>query len=160
VVTGTTNISHTQLTGTASIDSVTGGTKPYTISWSNGETGTADTGLAPGTYIATVVDSNGCKTTDTVTIINTVLGIAPIQGGLNFSIYPNPAKTEVVIDLLNNYANAAISLKDILGQTLLSQSLTSAQVTLDLTPFTEGVYFIELTQAGKQTVKKLVISGR
>jgi PKD repeat protein len=160
VVVGATNINHTQLTGTAMIDSLTGGTKPYTITWSNGQTGSTDTGLAPGTYIATVADSNGCVAKDTVTIINTVAGIATVQGSIAFSVYPNPAKSEVIIRLQGAYTDATIRLTDLLGQTLLYQPLVATQVTLDLTPFSEGVYFVEVAEGGKQAIKKLVISGR
>ena len=36
---------------------------PYSYSWSNGATTQTIDGLAPGTYTATVTDSNGCQTT-------------------------------------------------------------------------------------------------
>jgi len=49
--------------------SVTGGTTPYTYSWSpgGGNNDTA-TGLSAGTYIVTVTDAGGCVSTDNVTI--------------------------------------------------------------------------------------------
>ena len=37
-----------------------GGTLPYTITWSNSETGETVSGLSPGTYTYSVVDANGC----------------------------------------------------------------------------------------------------
>ncbi|GAB5558318.1 MAG: hypothetical protein SchgKO_25310 [Schleiferiaceae bacterium] len=61
VNTGSQNIScFGDATGSASI-SVNGGTTPYSISWSNGDTGTAITNVVAGTYTAFVVDSNGCS---------------------------------------------------------------------------------------------------
>ncbi len=48
--------------------SITGGTGPYTILWSNGQTTATATGLTWGTYSATVTDANGCKTTCSVTL--------------------------------------------------------------------------------------------
>ena len=40
---------------------VTGGTPPYTYSWSNGSTGTQITGLGLGVYNVTVLDANACS---------------------------------------------------------------------------------------------------
>ncbi|WP_410492662.1 beta strand repeat-containing protein, partial [Chryseobacterium sp. BGARF1] len=55
--------------GTASIV-VTGGTAPYTYSWSpSGGTAATASGLAAGTYTVTVTDANACTITRTVTII-------------------------------------------------------------------------------------------
>jgi gliding motility-associated-like protein len=54
--------------GTAS-SSVSGGTAPYTYSWSNGAgTGPNASGLCPNTYTCAVTDSKGCTATQTITI--------------------------------------------------------------------------------------------
>ncbi|MBN4066089.1 SprB repeat-containing protein, partial [Candidatus Amoebophilus asiaticus] len=53
--------------GTATI-SGSGGTLPYTFTWSNGGIGTSIISLCPGTYTGTVTDANGCFTTSAVTI--------------------------------------------------------------------------------------------
>src|SRR5690606_35687274 len=39
---------------------VTGGTAPYTYSWSNNKTGTSINNLSGGSYTVTVTDKNGC----------------------------------------------------------------------------------------------------
>lgn len=46
----------------------TGGTAPYTYSWSNAQTTVNATGLCAGTYTLNVTDANGCSQTQTVTI--------------------------------------------------------------------------------------------
>ncbi len=62
---------------------VTGGTLPYNISWSNGMTGDSIYGLGQGTYIVTVTDSNSCVATDTF-VLNP-------QNGLSVSVtYSDP----------------------------------------------------------------------
>ncbi len=43
-----------------------GGTQGYNFSWSNGATGANISGLAPGSYIVTATDANGCTTSQTV----------------------------------------------------------------------------------------------
>lgn len=53
--------------GTASL-TITGGTAPYTYSWSSGQ-GTANVAnLCPGTYTVNITDVNGCTTQQTVAI--------------------------------------------------------------------------------------------
>jgi len=51
--------------------SITGGTPPYTTSWSNGNISPAIGGLGNGTYTATTVDYYGDYTATTVCTINT-----------------------------------------------------------------------------------------
>ncbi len=45
-----------------------GGTPPYTVLWADGISASTRTGLAAGTYTATVSDSNGCSVTHVVTL--------------------------------------------------------------------------------------------
>lgn len=51
-----------QNNGTMSVN-LSGGAEPYTYNWSNGETTPMISGLAPGTYTASVTDANGCGVT-------------------------------------------------------------------------------------------------
>lgn len=48
---------------------VTGGSPPYTYSWSNAAIGNTITGLSPGVYEVTVTDANGCITLTSDTVI-------------------------------------------------------------------------------------------
>lgn len=48
--------------------SVSGGNSPYQYDWSNGDTGSKTTNLAPGTYKVTVTDNSGKTKTGSVTI--------------------------------------------------------------------------------------------
>ena len=144
-------------TGSAIIDSIDGGTPPFRIAWSNGQTGDSSGTLAVGTYTVQVTDSNRCKVTDTV-VIKYPAGVSNISGGISFSIYPNPAKTEVTIDMQNTLDNATISITDMIGETLLRRELTASSITLDLSPYASGVYFIEIAQGGKTAIRKLIIN--
>lgn len=58
-----------------------GGTRPYTIQWSQNPqlTDTLVTGLVPGNYTVTITDANGCTTTETFTITNpAALAVNPV----------------------------------------------------------------------------------
>ncbi|SFO41080.1 SprB repeat-containing protein, partial [Paenimyroides ummariense] len=70
--------SHTDVTwyggndGSATV-SVTGGTAPYTYSWSpSGGTNATATGLIAGNYTVTVTDANGCTVTESFTVIQPI----------------------------------------------------------------------------------------
>jgi hypothetical protein len=53
--------------------SIFGGTEPYQILWSTGETGFIVDSLSPGEYFVTVSDFNSCSKTDTFTILAATL---------------------------------------------------------------------------------------
>ena len=46
-----------EVTGSATIG-IIGGTAPYTVNWSNGQTGMTISNVAAGTYTATITDAN------------------------------------------------------------------------------------------------------
>ncbi len=50
--------------------SVVGGVAPFTVNWSNAQTGLSATNLMAGTYTVNVVDSNGCTDSLTVVVAN------------------------------------------------------------------------------------------
>ncbi|HBS88740.1 MAG: hypothetical protein A2W91_19040 [Bacteroidetes bacterium GWF2_38_335] len=65
-------------TGTATV-TATGGTSPYTYSWTGGGSTASVTGLTAGTYNITVTDSHNCKYNSSVTVTQpTVLAIPTI----------------------------------------------------------------------------------
>ena len=64
--------------GTGSV-TPNGGTAPYSIVWSNGQTNFTISNLAPGNYSATITDANGCTEGVSLTVTGTGTGLA-LQG--------------------------------------------------------------------------------
>ena len=144
--------------GVASVTNISGGTPPYSpAQWSNGENTNTATDLAPGTYTVTVVDQNGCQQSTTITL-TAVTGLNSVSQDIAFSVYPNPAKNEITVQLGKVDNGTVMSLKNVLGQTMTTQAVTGLQNKIDLSQFSEGVYFIELRQAEKVAIKEIVIS--
>ncbi|MFM2208357.1 MAG: hypothetical protein RL213_2332, partial [Bacteroidota bacterium] len=84
--------------GTASVSGVTGGTGPFSYSWSPGNiTGANASNLAAGAYTVTITDSRGCTSTGVATVSNTggptataaVLSNVSCYGGSNGSAQVN-----------------------------------------------------------------------
>ncbi|MEZ2443390.1 gliding motility-associated C-terminal domain-containing protein [Chitinophaga sp. RCC_12] len=84
-------------TGAARV-TVTGGTTPYTYSWSpSGGTGAAANNLKAGTYTCTITDAHGCDTTATVTITEpTALRFTTTQTNIDCNGNNNGAATVAV----------------------------------------------------------------
>ena len=84
-ITDVTNPSCDTATDGSALVSVTGGTGAYTYLWSpTGGTGTLETGLSGGiSYTVNVVDSNGCGSSDIVTLLTPQPVIATIGSSLN-----------------------------------------------------------------------------
>ena len=73
--------------GTATV-AVTGGTAPYTYSWSpTGGAAATATGLMAGTYTVTVTDANSCSTTQSFTITESPALVATAVSQTNLSCY-------------------------------------------------------------------------
>lgn len=116
-----------------SIDlSVSGGTGPFTYSWSNGAATEDLTGLTPGTYSVTVTDANGCVVSTSATITQpTALTVS----------------TTSVNILCNGFATGSIDLTVSGGTTAYSYLWSNGATTQDLNNLVAGTYSVTVTDA-------------
>ncbi|MDD2636883.1 MAG: PKD domain-containing protein, partial [Bacteroidales bacterium] len=133
---------------------ITGGTEPFTITWSNDETGTEVTGLIPDNYSVVVLDDNGCFTTTPFTVnwVNTIK-----DNSLVYSIYPNPARNEVFVKFDGQIANS-IQVFDLLGKVVYNTQPTSDFSTIDISKLQNGVYFVKVMFNDKEFTHKLIVN--
>ncbi len=72
----------------------------------------------------------------------------------SFRIYPNPAESEVNIELPSNINMASIEVFDILGKKIVSKTVTALNHTVDISNFKSGVYIINAkTEQDSQSIR-------
>lgn len=127
----------------------TGGTAPYTYTWSNGRDKQTETNLAKGTYTVTVIDSKGCESNPiTVKIAgNTVSLASASQDGLK--IYPTKIHKGDKLNLSQQIVSGQMDIIDIQGRLIKQYSLQNTDHII--WPVTEtGIYFVNL-QIGQES---------
>lgn len=92
-------------------------------------------------------------------IINSV---KPIKSNtdFDFTVYPNPSNYNATIKFENVFENknAAVRLIDVSGKMVFSTELTNTNnYTLDVSSFSNGIYFVQLQTAEKTITKKLEV---
>ena len=142
--------------GSAQVSHVTGGSTPYTYKWNTGDSTAGIYNLPAGIYTVTTTDANGCSVSTSVTV-GLVTGVADPGEKLLFNLAPNPATNQITVTLDKTVTGSIISLKDIVGHTILSKPIESLSTTLDVSQYGSGVYFVEVKQNGVQAVKQVVI---
>ncbi|MBX7182856.1 MAG: choice-of-anchor L domain-containing protein [Bacteroidia bacterium] len=81
----TTDVSCFGLADGTALVNASGALPPYSYSWSNGDLLAQASNLSAGTYIATVVDANGCQTTASALINQPALFVVSVPGSTNVS---------------------------------------------------------------------------
>ncbi len=144
--------------GSATVETVTGGNGPFTYDWiTAGSTSQTVSGLAPGKYPVVITDANGCYDTATA-VISVAAGITPVSNTLAFSVYPNPSKGQLILQLNQIGNGTSVKVENVLGQTMLNKVVTDLQTQLDLSSFSSGVYLVEIVQGERRMVKQIVLS--
>jgi gliding motility-associated-like protein len=121
---------------------VSGGTSPYTYSWSNGSQSANAVNLTAGTYIVTVVDYHGCATKDTAEILQ--------PSPINLTLYsPEPIAGYNVSTYLGNDGSIDLSVSGGLAPYVYAWS--NGAHTQDLASLTAGVYSVVVADSNACT---------
>jgi hypothetical protein len=84
------------------------------------------------------------------------VGIEDENGTASFSVYPNPNNGEFTIRLDNNVKTANISVRNVVGQSVLNKTINVVGKTsekISLTDYSKGVYFLTVNE---ETIKLIV----
>ncbi|MDR2927317.1 MAG: C25 family cysteine peptidase [Cytophagaceae bacterium] len=120
---------------------VTGGTAPYTIVWTNYQDNSETLNeLLPGVYEVKITDANNCYVTMQITVGVT---ISIRREELQFKVVPNPAKDYVAVNFENKKV-LKIELFNMTGELLLRNVPAGNRAVLNLSKYPAGIYFINL----------------
>jgi hypothetical protein len=85
-------------------------------------------------------------------------GIKEININKTFlNIYPNPTTGVVKIENQGSEKHVQIFIRNSLGDTLLQKSIDDSSISLDLSSFPMGFYFVDVLQNDKKVTKKIVL---
>ncbi len=142
--------------GSISIETTEGGTGPYTYSWSTGETGTSISGLAPGIYSLTTTDELGCVIVEEFEV-GEITSLSKIDIVENFIISPNPTQDIVNLELnLNQIHDLDLEIVNAVG-VVVYDSVINGSRTIDVSSFSNGIYFVHLSYQNQSMTKRLLI---
>ncbi|OWY23806.1 PKD domain-containing protein [Sphingobacteriales bacterium UPWRP_1] len=153
--------------GYLAITLVTGGTPFYTYEWSNGNTGSsAFLSNFTNPVTVTVTDKNDCQ--QYFVFAPGIVGTEDqpeLQATELIKLYPNPTKTGLVMLEIPRqwlFEPVEVEVYDILGRLLMFNQLPPANniepVSINLSLYSNGVYFIDVVTPKQRTVAKTIIA--
>ena len=131
--------------GSITLQEPVGGTGPFNYEWSNGETTTSISDLAPGSYSVTITDATGCSRTVASTIFN------PFQISASVSV------SNTSCDEDGSYA---IDLTASGGIAPYKYEWSNGTTTEDLNGVTDGTYTVVITDSHGCSLSKEIVVER
>jgi Secretion system C-terminal sorting domain/SprB repeat len=153
-------VSNLKIVGSAVSVTPKGGKPPYKVIWGDFNHQTAppySTVLSAGTYTCTVLDSEWCDTQERFSIggNNLVESSATSVSPVTTLIYPNPTKDKIIITS-NTWQEAA--LYDAEGKLLMIVPFAEGNIGIDMSGYTNGIYFIHLKNGAGTAIEKVILS--
>ncbi|MEI7597158.1 MAG: T9SS type A sorting domain-containing protein [Bacteroidota bacterium] len=125
------------------------GQGPYSVSWTN-----------VNAYNVTLsVTENNCTSSVTTKSVDVTVNIGSSDNKNSlFSLYPNPAKSELTVELNGTYSNnSTIVVYNMIGEAVMKANVNSSKHVLDLNNLSNGTYYISVNNGEKTVKDKFII---
>lgn len=137
-------------------------TAPYSGTQTNTLTITNTTPGLTGTKYRCVVTNNDCESVSTDAVLTINVGISEVLAGGKLTVYPNPATTQLTVDLqLNHPRPVTLAITDITGRVFVLPQTQAAATAytrqLDVSHLDAGVYLLTLTAGDETAVVRFVV---
>ena len=150
--------------GSANV-TIEGGVGGYMYAWElNGNIISTDedlTNAAPGDYLLTVTDDNGCVVVSSIITIEATTSVLDPSLDKHITMMPNPTDGMFMINLeLPQVSEVQVRIYDITGKEILTspkQSVFENQLEFNLSSFSDGVYIVKITVDDAVLAKRIVI---
>ena len=152
----------TSVGNTLSSNAATGNQWYYNGVLISGATNQTYTSSQNGNYTDVVTNAFNCSSASSNTVNVTTTGTDVISNTNLFTISPNPTSGLVYVDVNIVNQSASIELINELGQTLYSNNIkdcrASCTITLDLSLFSNGVYFVKVISGSAIKFQKIILN--
>jgi len=125
--------------------------------WNTTAVGDSIGGLVAGDYIVSVTDEEGCFVEEEYTV-EMLTGLTTFEETKSLKVYPNPAKSNFVVEWEGIDEEAWIQLKDLQGKCLQRWQVKGYSKLEIQQKWSPGIYIIEFQQAQYRTIRKVVIT--
>jgi PKD repeat protein len=134
---------------------ISNGTSPYTINWSNNMHTPIISGLTAGVYSVAVIDANACMATGSATVnVYTFLDNISLP---QLSLYPNPFENMLYLE--SDVIITGIKLIDASGRIIRNQELHAYSTAIELMGLAKGNYILVVSRSNQLDVIKHVIKN-
>ncbi|MEM1217317.1 MAG: choice-of-anchor V domain-containing protein [Bacteroidota bacterium] len=144
--------------------SVSGGQAPYQYTWTLDGTLVSEeedpSQLAPGTYIVSIEDANGCSVSSEEILLEELTNTAELSILGQLTIAPNPTsgRLEIIPEGLLD-GTWQVRILDLQGRTVWARSFTQnlpASISVELSEEPAGIYWVQMIHAEGILLRKVV----
>ena len=103
-----------------------------------------------GAYVYYYVVDNGVCAADTATVTVNVIDCASLdESALVLSVYPNPVRDILTVNLMNVDGQATVELFDVQGSLIIAPSaINNSTISVNMSNVADGVYILKITANG------------